>query len=62
MTFKQVIDHFGGVAEVARTLDISYQAVREWGLKGAVPEGRQWQIQAITGGELKADANDKAVA
>ncbi len=52
MTIDQVLEHFGGVAETSRALDISYQAVSQWVEKGAVPEGRQWQIQAITGNQL----------
>ena len=51
MTVEQVIQHFGGVSQTARALGISYQAVAQW---TSVPEGRQWQIQALTNGQLKA--------
>lgn len=52
MTIQQVLDHFGGIAATSKALDISYQAVRQWVDKGEVPEGRQWQIQALTSGAL----------
>lgn len=55
MTVQEVLEHFGGVAETARALAITYQAVQQWVDKGSVPMGRQWQIQAITHGKLSAD-------
>lgn len=60
MTVDQVLKHFDGVANVARELGISYQAVREWVQKNEVPEGRQWQIQALTDGTLKVTKNSAA--
>lgn len=60
MTVDQVLAHYGGVANTARVLSISYQAVREWVEKGQVPDGRQWQIQALTNGELTAATEDAA--
>lgn len=62
MTVDQVIEHYGGIAEVARKLSISYQAVQQWVDKGAVPEGRQWQIQALSGGSLVVDAEPQSAA
>ena len=55
MTIKEVIKHFKGRANTARAVGVSYQAVRQWEEKGEVPEGRQWQIQALTGGALTAE-------
>jgi len=55
MNPQQVLDHFGGIAATAKALDISYQAVRQWVDKGEVPEGRQWQLQALTGGALAVE-------
>lgn len=60
MTTQDVLDHFDGIAKTAKALDISYQAVRQWVDKGEVPEGRQWQIQAISRGKLKADQRKTA--
>lgn len=55
MTVTEVLEHFGGVAETSRALKITYQAVDQWVEKNAVPEGRQWQIQALTDGKLQVD-------
>mgnify|MGYP000946324714 CR=1 FL=1 len=55
MKISEVIEYYGGVADTARALNISYQAVQQWVEKGEVPEGRQWQLQAITDGALTVD-------
>jgi len=57
MTFNEVIEHFGSVAAVASKLGISDKAVYLW--KEGVPKGRQWELQAITKGKLKADPVSK---
>lgn len=57
MTIDQVLKHFGGISEVAAAVGISYQAVYQWVENGAVPKGRQWEIQALTSGELQAGNN-----
>lgn len=54
MKTKQVIDHFGSVRAVADALDIkAVQSVYDWGEEP--PIGRQYQIQVLTKGKLKAD-------
>lgn len=53
MKKQQVIDHFGSVRAVSDALGITYQSVREW--PEEVPEGRQFQIQVITNGQLTVD-------
>lgn len=60
MNVNQVVEHFGGIADVARALGISYQAVQQWVDKGEVPEGRQWQLQAMTNSELRANTESAA--
>jgi hypothetical protein len=55
VTVQQVLDYFGGIAATSKALEISYQAVRQWEEKGSVPEGRQWQLQALTSGALSVD-------
>lgn len=60
MTVEQVLERFGGIAGTARALKISYQAVQQWADKGVVPEGRQWQIHALTNGELPVEENTAA--
>lgn len=53
MTKTQAINHFGGVSALARVLKVSYEAIRQW---DEVPELRQYQLERITKGALKADA------
>jgi DNA-binding transcriptional regulator YdaS (Cro superfamily) len=60
MTITEVLDHYGGVAPLAKALGISYQAVNQWVEKGQVPEGRQWQIQSMTDGALTVEGQDTA--
>lgn len=60
MTVNQVLEHYGGVAETARALGITYQAVQQWVDKNAVPVGRQWEIQAKSQGALTADQPQSA--
>lgn len=60
MTKDEVIAHFGSVAKLARALEISTQAVYDWG--DGVPEGRQWQIQVMTNGALKVSTKEETTA
>lgn len=53
MKKNDVIKHFGGVVETAKALGIKSQSVSGW--PDEVPELRAFQIEKITGGELKAD-------
>ena len=54
MTPDQVFEYYGGKANTARRLGISYQAVQEWEAKGRVPGSRQFQIEVDSSGALKA--------
>lgn len=60
MTIDQVIDHFGSVSGIAKAVGVKYQAVAQWVSKGSVPEGRQWQIQALTEGALTVEKKTDA--
>ncbi len=62
MQAQEVVTHYGGISKVAKELGISYQAVRGWIQKGEVPEGRQWQLQAMSGGTLKVSVSCTAGA
>lgn len=53
MKLSEAVAHFGTEAEMARKLGIKPQAVYQWGDK--VPMRRQYQIQLMTKGKLKAD-------
>lgn len=54
MTITEVIKHFGDIAGTAAKLGITYQAVQQWVKRDRIPSGRQYQIQLITKGRLKA--------
>lgn len=57
MRKQDVIEHFGSQRAIAEALDISEQAVSAW--EDEIPEGRQFQIQIITGGKLVAKPQPK---
>jgi len=54
VTKQEIVAHFGGVTATARALDIARQTVQRW--KTRVPLGRQYEIQIITGGKLRANS------
>lgn len=60
MKATEVIEYFGGIPPVAKALGITYQAVWGWVEKDAVPEGRQWQLQGMTGGALTVSVENAA--
>lgn len=53
MKKQDAIDHFGGVVQLAYALRCSPQAISQWGK--TIPQGRAYQIEVLTGGELRAD-------
>lgn len=57
MTKKQAIQHFGSISKLAKALKVSYEAVRQW---EEVPELRQYQLELITKGVLRARAPKSA--
>ena len=52
MELQAVVEHFGSKTNIAKALDIHRSAVTNW--KGTVPMSRQYQLQLLTGGKLKA--------
>lgn len=58
MKLSEAVAHFGTEAAMARKLGIKPQAVYQW--DGKVPMGRQYQIQLMTKGKLKADPEHAA--
>jgi hypothetical protein len=59
MTYKDVIDHFGSPTNVQRALlahgsRITTASIAGWRKRGFVPELRQYQLQLLTGGKLRA--------
>lgn len=60
MKLEQVLKHFKtNPAGLAKKLDVSPGAISQWKTSG-IPGGRQWQIQALTNGKLKADKTKQA--
>ena len=54
MTPKELIEFFGGQAATARAVGCAQSSVAEWVVNGAVPEGRQYQVELATKGQLRA--------
>ena len=52
MTKQEAIDHFGSPAALARKLGVRRQSVHGW---RRIPIGRQYQIELLTDGALRAD-------
>lgn len=59
MTLDSVLEHFKTKAAIARSMDITPQAVQQWFDAGKIPFARQFQLQVITKGKLKA-SNQRA--
>ena len=56
MTPKDVVAFFGGTqVKAARAIGVRQSTVSEWVQIGYVPLGRQYELQVLTGGQLKAD-------
>lgn len=53
MRKSDVIEYFGSVSAVANALELTTQAVSMW--PEIVPRNRQWQIDVLTEGKLKAE-------
>jgi len=64
MQINHVLEHFGkSQTKLAQALDIAQSNIARWVKSGEIPKLRQYQIQLLTKGKLKADAKaQKAVA
>ncbi len=58
MNYQSMLAHFGTATAAADALGITVQAVSKWKIHG-IPRGRQYEIQFITGGRLRADGPNK---
>lgn len=58
MTKQEAVQHFKTGAKLAEALGITHQAVYDWGEK--VPAVRQYQIEVLTEGKLKAERQNQA--
>lgn len=53
MKTADAIEHFGGVTALARALEIRRVAVYQWG--EYPPSGRQYELEVLTSGALRAE-------
>lgn len=53
MTTSHAVKYFGSKAALAKALGINKGAVSQWG--ETIPQGRAYQIEVLTGGQLKAN-------
>lgn len=58
MNMTDAIKHFGSKTKLAAALGIYPSAVTQWG--ETVPESRQYQLQVMTKGKLKASSTKSA--
>lgn len=61
MTPDDLIQHFGGLTAAARALGVKPPSVSGWKSAGRIPSVRQYQIEVLTGGSLRAERGDDAV-
>lgn len=52
MTLNEAIEHFGSKKGIAEALKINKSTVTNWGEQ--IPRGRQFELQVLTKGKLKA--------
>lgn len=56
MTIDQAINYFGNKSKLAKAVGVSSAAISKWGNR--IPTSRAYQLQVITNGALKAEANN----
>jgi hypothetical protein len=54
MNMNDLRRHYGNQKKAAAALKTSEQVVSAWN-KNGIPIGRQYEIQVLTGGQLRAD-------
>ena len=55
MSPQEAIQHFGSQSALAGALGLTQPTVSGWKNEGRIPYTRQFQLQVLTGGKLKAD-------
>jgi len=60
MNIEKVIEHFGGVVQMAIRLGVTRQAVYDWRKSGKIPFARQAQIELETDGAFKTTRGKRA--
>ena len=56
MTIEEVYAYFPNASQLAKDLGVSRQAIKDWVYKGKIPYRKQYKIERLTKGELKAEA------
>jgi hypothetical protein len=59
MTIDDALQYFGGQAPWAQAMQSSPQRINNWCRHGQIPLLAQYQIEALTNGKLKRDADSK---
>lgn len=59
MDYHELIDHFGTQQQAADALGLAQPTIAMWKDRG-IPVPRQYQIQVVTRGRLKANPRDAA--
>lgn len=57
MRVDDLLSHFKTQSAAARALGIKQPSIAGWVAKGEIPLPRQFQIEVVTGGALRADRN-----
>ncbi len=55
MNPRTLEEHFGSKAAIAKALGVALPSVYDWFKTGEIPQGRQYQIELATGGDLRAE-------
>ena len=62
MNYDDLIKHYGTQVAIAKALGIKSPSIAEWKAKGEIPEVRQYQIEVLTKGKLKASRQERSAA
>jgi DNA-binding transcriptional regulator YdaS (Cro superfamily) len=60
MSPDAAIQHFGSQTALAKAVGVVQPTVSGWRTDGKIPEPRQFQIEVLTHGKLKADREARA--
>lgn len=55
MSPLEAIEHFGNQIELAKAVGVTQPTVSGWKTAGKIPEPRQFHIEVVTRGKLRAD-------
>ena len=55
MSPDEAIQHFGGQSGLAKAVGVTQPTVSGWKTSGKIPEPRQFHIEVVTKGKLRAD-------